>query len=165
MSNQKHPITAEAIAEVAELVATAQPAVAYKAIDDLAQHVFGHLLLTVLAYRPETVEVERLYSSNETAYPVGGRKPKKGTAWGAHVLDKGQFHISHNAEDIKATFFDHELIASLGISGMINIPLVLSGRCVGTLNISNVAGHFGEADFPTARILAALALPLVLSQA
>jgi hypothetical protein len=132
MSNQKHPITADEIAKVAELVATAEPAVAYRAIDDLAQHVFGHRLLTILAYRPETVEVERLYSSNETAYPV---------------------------------FFDHELIASLGISGMINIPLLLSGRCVGTLNISNVAGHFSEADFPTARILAALTLPLVLGKA
>ncbi|MCU4180441.1 GAF domain-containing protein [Bosea sp. BH3] len=165
MSSSKQPITAADIAEVAELVAKAEPKVAYSAIDALVQKVWGHKLLTVLAYRAETVEVERLYSSNETAYPVGGRKPKQGTAWGAHVLEKGEFHISHNAEDIKATFFDHELIASLGASGMINIPLLVSGRCVGTLNISNVAGFFSEADFPTARIFGALTVPLLLNEA
>jgi hypothetical protein len=165
MPDAKQPITAADIAEVAELVAKAEPAAAYHAIDALVQKVWGHRLLTVLAYRAETVEVERLYSSNETVYPVGGRKPKKGTAWGAHVLDKGEFHISHNADDIKETFFDHELIASLGISGMINIPLLVSGRCVGTLNISNVAGFFSEADFPAARIFGLLTVPLVLAQA
>lgn len=163
MSTTKQPITAEDIAAVAELVAKAEPTVAFKAIDALVQKVWGHTLLTVLAYLPETAEVERRYSSNETAYPVGGRKAKQGTAWGSHVLEGGNFHISHDAEDIKKTFFDHELIASLGASGMINIPLLVSGRCVGTLNISNVAGFFSEADFPTARIFGALTVPLLLA--
>ena len=164
MPASKQTITPAEIAGVAAIVATGTSTAAYRAIDALAQRVFGHKLLTVLLYLPETVEVERLYSSNETAYPVGGRKQKKGTSWGDGVLERGEFYICKDMADIKKTFADHELIASLGISGMINIPVALGGRCIGTLNISHDAGRFTEDDFPTARILAALVLPLVLSR-
>lgn len=162
MSTSKQPITAEDIAAVADIVAKGGRGEAFRAIDALVQKVWGHKLLTVLLYLPETVEVERLYSSNETAYPVGGRKQKQGTAWGSHVLEKGEFHISHNEDDIRKTFFDYELIFSLGATGMINIPLLVGGFCVGTLNVSNVAGFFSEADYPTARIFGALTVPLLL---
>src|SRR5262245_15972108 len=166
MSQQKQPISIADVSHVMELIATdSSPEKAYGAIDELAQRALGHKLLTVLLLRHETVEVERLYSSNTEAYPVGGRKQKKGTPWGEKVLDRGEFHIANGPDEIKQAFSDHELIASLGISGMSNIPVRFMGGCIGTLNVSHDAGRFTEADFPTARILGGLVRPLVLARA
>jgi GAF domain-containing protein len=164
MLQAKEAITLDDVSHVMACVAGPSPDEAYRALDALAQRVFGHKLLTVLVFRPETVEVERLYSSNTQAYPVGGSKQKKGTPWGERVLDRGEFYIAKGPDDIKWAFSDHELIASLGITGMINVPILFEGRCIGTLNISHDAGRFTEADFPVARILAGLVLPLVLAR-
>ncbi len=166
MSSQKQPIVLADIAHVIDTVAQRPAEEGYLAIDQLVQKVFGgHKLLTLLIFRPATVEVERLYSSNTEAYPVGGRKQKKGTPWSEKVLYGGQFHICRDMDDIIETFPDHALIASLGATGMINIPVLHGGTCVGTININRDAGDFTEADFPVSRILAGLALPLFMAKA
>ena len=139
----------------------ADPQVAYRELDQLTQRALGHKLLTVLRYIEETAEVERLYSSNLEAYPLAGRKQKKGTLWGERVLDRGEIYIARGSEDIKEAFSDHELIFSLGVSSIMNVPILFGGRCLGTLNISHEAGRFTEADLPTARILAGLLVPLL----
>jgi hypothetical protein len=157
------PITIDDVAAVMEAIARGDgEGAGFQALDALARRVFDHRLLTALILMPETLEVERLYSSNVEAYPVGGRKQKKGSVWGDKVLDRGEMHISHGPAGIRESFSDHALIASLGIEGMINIPIMLAGRCVGTVNISTAADAFTEADYPTAALIGGLALPLFL---
>jgi len=137
-------------------------AAAYRAIDALAERIYRHCLLTVTRSLHETKEVERVYSSNPRAYPIGGRKQKQGTEWGAQVLDRGEPLICHSPADIRRVFVDHELILSLGIGAMINVPVLLGGRSFATMNMSYAEDRVGEKDLPTLRVLAALLLPLVL---
>ena len=63
-----------------------QPQALFDAIEQAAARTVGQCLFSVNAFRAATLEVERLYSSNHAAYPVGGRKQKKATAWGQQVL-------------------------------------------------------------------------------
>jgi GAF domain-containing protein len=155
-------ITLPEITEIMRLTATSPtPQPAFEAVDALARRLFDHNLLTVLRYDEARVEVERLYSSNAEAYPVGGRKAKRGTPWGEIVLDRQEIWIGHGPEDIKWAFADHELISSLGITGMMNVPIVLLGRCLGTLNISHPTDRFSPADHPHARLLAGLLAPVL----
>jgi GAF domain-containing protein len=164
MSRPKRSIAVDDLARAQEVIAReADPQAGFRAVDALVQKVFGHKLLTVLRLIEETVEVERLYSSNRAAYPLGGRKQKQGTPWGERVLDRGEVYIARDREDIRATFFDHELIFSLGVSGMMNVPIMFAGRCLGTLNISHDAGHFTNDDVPVARLIASLLVPLLLA--
>ena len=135
------------------------PEPVFAAVDALARRWFDHNLLTVLRYDAQQVEVERLYSSNPTAYPVGGRKRKRGTPWGEIVLDAKEIWTGYGADDMRWAFADHELILSLGIMAMMNVPIVLLGRCLGTLNISHASDPFGPADHPQAHLLASLLAP------
>jgi GAF domain-containing protein len=161
---EEHALALEDIAAVIERVATARdPQAAYAAVDALAQRVIGHRLFTVLRYLPETVEVERVYSSNTTAYPLAGRKPKRGTLWGEAVLDRGEVYISADAAAVRAAFSDHELIASLGISSIMNIPIRFGGRVLGTMNLNHAAGHFGAETIAPAKIMGGLLVPLLLA--
>jgi GAF domain-containing protein len=155
--------TTQDLAHIMALTGRAQPAEAYAAIDALAKRLFDHRLFTVTRSILETQEVERVYSSNPTAYPVGGRKLKRNTPWGEQVLDRGEILICHDAADIRRVFADHELILSLGITAMINAPVLFTGRSVATMNMSHAQDRFGDNDVPTMNILAGLLLPLVLA--
>jgi GAF domain-containing protein len=145
-----------------EVAASADAQAAYASIDALAQRAIGHRLFTVMRYLPATVEVERLYSSNPAAYPPGGRKPKQGTPWGDAVLDRGEVFIAADAEGVRKAFSDHALLAQLGISSILNVPIRQHGRVLGTMNLSHEAGHFTADTIGPGRILAALLVPLLV---
>ena len=104
-------------------------------IDQIAMALLDRELLTINIFHPEHIELERLFSSNPETYPPGGRKQKKGTAWGQHVLIDQQIFIGEGTEAIQQSFDDHETIARLGLQSIINIPLTRDGVCLGTLNI------------------------------
>jgi hypothetical protein len=143
--------------------AAGQPAAAFAALDRALSAVFGHRLFTILQFHADVGESERRYSSNTTAYPVGGRKPLNPTFWSKQVLVEHRPWIGYDAADIRAVFFDHALIASLGCDAMLNLPVVHDGRALGTINISNAAGWYDESDVPLGLIFAALAVPAYLS--
>jgi len=155
-------LTIDDVAAAMEVAASNNAQAAYAAVDGLAQRAIGHKLFTVMRYLPATVEVERLYSSNPAAYPPGGRKPKQGTPWGDAVLDRGEVFIAPDAAGVRAAFTDHALLAQLGISAILNVPIRLRGRVLGTMNLSHQAGHFTSAMIGPGRVLAGLLAPLLL---
>ena len=107
-------------------------------------------------------EVERLYSSNAAVYPVGGRKRKKDTAWARHVLGAMQVFRATERGAIREAFDDHETIFGLGIGAMLNVPIAFAGRCLGTMNLSNVEGWFTADDERTGLLLGAFITPALL---
>jgi len=138
----KFVLSADDIAHAMEVAASsADPHAAYAVVDDLAQRTIGHRLFTVMRYLAETVEVERLYSSNPSAYPPGG------------------------ADGVRAAFSDHALLSQLGIGAIMNIPIRFRGQVLGTMNLSHEAGHFTSGMIAPGRILAALLVPLLLAGA
>jgi hypothetical protein len=143
--------------------ATGQPGASFAALERAMAAVLGHRLFTVLQFHAESGESERRYSSNPAAYPVGGRKPLNPTFWSRQVLVEHRPWIGYDAADIRAVFYDHELIASLGCDAMLNLPVVHDGKALGTINISNTAGWYDESDIPLGRVFAALAVPAYLS--
>jgi GAF domain-containing protein len=151
------------VAQAMQIAASSPDArAAYAAVDGLAQRAIGHRLFTVMRYLPATVEVERLYSSNPSAYPPGGRKPKQGTPWGDAVLDRGEVFIAPDAAAVRAAFSDYALLAQLGISSILNIPIRARGRVLGTMNLSHEAGHFTSRMIGPGQVLAGLLVPLLL---
>ena len=62
---------------------------------------------------------------------------------------------------LRPAFADHALIFSLGIGSIMNVPVMLHGRCLGIVNLSHAAGRYGEADVGPARILAGLLAPVI----
>lgn len=162
----KHPVRSLTISDLEAVTALAAaehaPAQFYRAVEDLAQNVLGHTLFTVMAYYGDTVEVERIHSSNPAAYPVGGRKQKRGTPWGKVVLDRGEIFIAHTPDEVRDAFADHELIFSLGIGSIMNVPISYRGQRLGTMNLSHEAGWYRNADHVAARAIGALFVPALL---
>ncbi|MFJ3465530.1 GAF domain-containing protein [Achromobacter spanius] len=129
------------------------------AIDSLAYASLQHMLFTVNRFDEDAVRVDRVYSSNPEAYPLGGSKEKRGTKFGQHVLLNKQVFIGEGQQAIRDMFDDHEVIRSLGVSSIVNAPVVLSGRCLGTVNVSLREGKVPSAKAGVVRLAAVLAAP------
>lgn len=142
-----------------------QPVATLEALDRALGAVLGHRLFTVLRYHHDSGESERLYSSQPRAYPVGGRKSLNPTPWAQRVLREQRAYLGRTAEDIRAVFFDHELIASLGCASVLNLPVVWEGQTLGTLNLLHEEAWYDEGDIPLGLLFAALAVPAYLATA
>jgi len=152
------------VISVAEVAANAaETGAVFRAVDALTQKAIGHRLFTIMRLHAATHEVERLYSSLPDAYPVSGRKPKQGTPWGEQVLDRGEIFIANTPDEVRAAFADYELIFSLGIGAIMNVPIRYRGRSLGTMNICAEAGWFSDADHAPGRLIANLLIAPLLA--
>jgi hypothetical protein len=134
--------------------------------DDIAAHAetsFGCRLFTAMRYLPATDEVERVYTTDAAAYPVGGRKGKRDTAWSRQVLGAGEPYFANDEPGIRAAFDDADKILALGLGSVINVPVRHDGKIVGTLNFLREAGGYSPADVPKALALAPLAAEALAS--
>ncbi len=139
-----------------------QPGATLRALDAALADAPGHRLFTVLLRHPRQHQSERFYSSRPDSYPVGGRKPVTDSAWMQQVMERGEPYIGRTRDDIRAIFYDYELIWSLGCESVLNVPVRWRGETLGTLNLLHAAGHYREADVAPVRVLAQMALPAML---
>ncbi|MEF2071995.1 GAF domain-containing protein [Consotaella aegiceratis] len=123
-------------------VSAPQPETALDALCALAQATVGAPLFTVMTFDEGTGMARRIYSNMPEAYPVSGTKPANPTDWSRQVLGERRTFVANDYEGIAAVFFDHELIRSLGFESVINVPVVVAGKVVGTLNCLAEAGHY-----------------------
>ena len=63
-------------------------------------------------------------------------------AWYEHVILGLQRFVANRPEDFRELFSDHALIESLGISSILNIPVIEKGKVLGTINILGPKDHF-----------------------
>lgn len=124
------------------------------AAETAAQSLIGHRLFTVMRFDAAHMVVERVYSSNPEAYPIGGRKPKRDSEWRRRVLEKGEVFIGHDSDDIRWVFDDSALILSLGLTAVLNVPIKSEGRVVGTMNMLDQTAHYKVQDAEIGAVIA-----------
>lgn len=138
-----------------------QPEALYKAVDAALAVMPGFKLFTILVAHNEKQLVQRVYTSNPASYPVGGTKPMSSSPWNERVMKDGAVYIGRTREDIKAAFFDYELIWSLGCESVINVPIRWRGETLGTFNLLHQANYYTEQHEETVRTMAQIAIPAV----
>ena len=134
----------------------------FGAIDEVARRRLGAGLVTVMRLHAAEAAVERLYSSNQAAYPVGGRKLKRDTGWSRKVLLEHRVLVNAGDDDIRESFDDHAIIFGLGLHSCVNVPLVSNGKCIGTLNVLRPQAEWTDEQVALVRALGLAALAGVL---
>ena len=154
--------TSDSLISLADALAQpGQPKPAYEAFERLATELFGHRLLTILAWHG-SAEVERVHTSRPAEYPRLGRKRMGVTAWGEIVLKGGQPWFGKSADDIRWAFPDHELILSLGCESCLNAPIRFDGRVLGVVSLLDGAGSYDEDELRALQPLAQILAPTFL---
>ena len=115
---------------------------AFKALRQLAYDTLDLKQFTVMAVDQKRGLAARIFSDDPIPYPVGGEKPILETIWTETVLGRQETFVGNTIEALAEVFPDWEKIQSLGLESCMNLPIIINGNVMGTLNCLNVAGHF-----------------------
>lgn len=126
----------------AALAVPNQPEATFKALEALVAKTIGVKLFTLMQIDRKRDVAWRTYSNMPDAYPTSGEKPRQDNKWSDHVEGRHQTFVANSIAEIAEVFPDHALIQSLGCESCINIPVVVAGKVVGTLNCLHDAGHY-----------------------
>ena len=118
------------------------PEQAFDALWTLTRDMVGVKLFTIMTYDGKQGVASRIYSNMPDAYPVSGTKPANETDWSRQVIGEKRTFVANNIDGIAAVFSDHELIRSLGCESVINVPIVVGGAVLGTINCLHEAGYY-----------------------
>ena len=143
---------------------------ALSVIERVRQAMLGDGLLTVntvctLPASAGEFELQRLWSSNLQAYPVAGLKRKTLTPWSRQLLLRHDVFVGEGDAALTDVFDDHARIKALGLHGVVNVPLLIEGRCAATFNVLGGRAQWRPRDVALIRLLAVLATPWVLQSA
>ena len=120
----------------------AQPHTIFSALHALVETAMGVRLFTLMTFDARTRGAQRIYSNMPDAYPVLGVKPINEAYWANKVLDLHETFVANDIDTIAGVFFDFELIRSLGCESAVNVPIVVAGNVIGTINCLHEAGHY-----------------------
>lgn len=119
-----------------------QPATAFRALQALVQDQIGARLFTITERDPGRDVVWRSWSNMPDAYPVSGEKPIHDDRWSDMVIRRGQPFVANSVEEFADVFPDHERIRSLGCESCLNLPVIVAGEFLGSVNCLHEAGHY-----------------------
>jgi len=119
-----------------------QPGATHKALVALVDETIGVKLFTTMEIDRARGVARRGFTNMPDAYPASGEKPMRQDAWSEKVQDRQETFVANSIEEIAAVFPDYELIQSLGCESCLNLPIVVNGQVVGTLNCLHEAGHY-----------------------
>ena len=135
-----------ALAGYERTVATTPGAhVAWAALQALARELIGAKLFTIMTVDMEKEVAARVHSSDPVSYPVSGTKPIRYDSWFEVVHKQRQPFIANTIAEIADVFPDHELIWSLGCGSVVNLPIEIGGKMVGTVNCLDEEHHYEDA--------------------
>ncbi|MGV8853052.1 MAG: GAF domain-containing protein [Devosia sp.] len=119
-----------------------QPETAFWALQALTETVVGVKLFTIMVRDSAKGVSQRIFSNMPDAYPVSGTKPANRTHWSQVVVEQKQTFVANDIAAVAAVFDDFELIQSLGCESVINVPIILAGDVLGTINCLHQAGYY-----------------------
>jgi hypothetical protein len=127
---------------LATLAGPNQPRAIFAALERIAVETVGTLLFTAMTFDMQRMQGLRIYSGNEAAYPTGGWKGVTPGLWVETVLEGKRPFSALTIEDIALVFPDFPLIRSLGCESAMNLPVVVGGEVIGTVNLLHQKGYY-----------------------
>ncbi|MCE8544478.1 GAF domain-containing protein [Ruegeria pomeroyi] len=115
---------------------------ALDALCRLAQSHAPARLFTITLIDLDAGQALRVYSNMPQSDPVSGRKPVTRDGWFRQVIEEQRSFVANTAAEIAAVFPDQPLIARLGCDAVVNLPIVLGGRTVATVNLLDRAHSY-----------------------
>jgi hypothetical protein len=136
----------------------------FEVVSRVFQNEVGFRLLTVTAILDGASKVKRLWSSNCDIYPIGGTKLLGNDEWNHIVIQQQKPIVCDEPSDVRRMFADHEDIARLNCGAGVNLPVILRGSVIGTVNIFHEPRWFTATRLARANaLLALLYAPIILA--
>lgn len=147
----------------AALSAATTEAQAFDALCALTKATVGAKLFTVMTADMQAMLARRAYTDDPVNYPTSGTKPIEMDRWFEQVHGRHEAFVANTLAEIDTVFPDAELIGRLGCGSVINLPIILGGEMVATVNMLHEEGWYTPARVAKAQAL--LTLPAMAAMA
>ena len=124
---------------------------AFVDVERLCAQSIPFRMLTILQYQEVDGVVVRVHSSDPATYPIGGRKRLADFPTNHAAMADGDVFLAATKDDVRRAYADHAALFALGIKSILNVPVWVDGRRLGTLNLCGAEGSFGPAEVARAR--------------
>lgn len=124
------------------LAAATTEEAAFDALCALTKATVGAKLFTVMTSDTDAMVARRAYTDDAVNYPTSGEKPIELNRWFDQVLTRQEAFVSNTLADIDTVFPDAELIGKLGCGSVVNLPLIIGGKVIATMNILHEEGYY-----------------------
>lgn len=118
-------------------------------VEQAVKEEVGFKLFTILAFRDQGRQMERIYSSHPREYPVGGRKDVTRDVakdWLDVCLVAQKPFFGQTRAEVERIFNDADLITGLGCGSIINAPVIRAETTIAALNVLDAEGAYTEQD-------------------
>jgi hypothetical protein len=135
----------------------------FPALQDLCQATIGHRLFSCSSFcmdGPQSGVAARVHTSDAVHYPQSGLKEIQRNRWTEQVVARHQVFVANDVAGFADVFPDHDLIASLGLGSVVNLPVILRGAFIGTVNMLHEPGYYTAERL---RALPSLGVPALLA--
>ena len=119
----------------------------FAALDELYQQTIGHKLFSCSKLNIQKggiVTAVRAYTSDEVNYPMSELKEIVPNRWTQIVIEDQETFVANSVDGFADVFLDHALIEALGLGSVVNVPVIVEGALLGTVNILNETGYFDD---------------------
>ena len=114
----------------------------WAALQNLFADIVGYKLFTVMTVDMKKLEAARVFTSHPVDYPVSGTKPIHMDMWFDVVHRQQKLFVANTIKDIAKVFPDYEKIWALGCGSVVNVPVVIKGALVATINILHAENYY-----------------------
>jgi hypothetical protein len=121
----------------------------------------GYELLTLLTADEGGSRLMRPYSSRPDQFPCGAADPIEDSRWFRRLFIDQEPVIANDAASIRDWLPAFATAGTLGYGSLLNLPIVVTGKVVGLINVMGGSNHFDDRRVEATRDetpLAALAL-------
>lgn len=127
---------------VADLAGAETQGAVFAALYRLSDSLFPVRLWTVMTVDMKAGLARRAYSNQPDAYPTSGTKPIVPNDWFDIVHGQHKCFVANTLADIAEVFPDHAVIGALGCASVMNLPVILKGDLLATVNLLDGEGYF-----------------------
>lgn len=121
-----------------------QPIATFEAFFRVVNEVVGVRLLTLTTFDVVAGHARRVYSNMPIEYPISGTKPVRPTRWTDKVIGNHENFVANTLDELSEVFEDFELIESLRCGSVLNVPIVVAGKLLGTVNCLHSEHYFTQ---------------------
>lgn len=117
------------------LIHADSPEDCWRELEQFTRTIVDVRLFTVTTVDMPNLLARRVYSNMPLEYAVSGTKPITIDGWFDIVHGQKKMFVANTIADIAKVFPDHEQIWALGLGSVINLPVVIDGELVATINL------------------------------
>lgn len=114
----------------------------YARLEQEVQQEVGAKLVTLMWLDFATGRARRIYTNRPDLYPTDDSKPISQNPWHEHVIVNQNTFVANSLDEMDEQFADKEFFSAHGCSSVLNMPIIIDGRTVGSLNLLHEDNHF-----------------------